>query len=397
MYLDIALVVFFGYSLGLIFEKFNIPKIVGMIVGGILIGPFCLDLISNDLLNLSEYIRKVALIIILLRAGFALKIADLKEIGMSAVLLAFLPASFEIITVTLVAPILFDISYLEAGILGSIIAGVSPAIVVPRMLKILDEKYGTNKKIPQLMLAGSSVDDIFVLLVFSSLMSIYTTGSKITYKTFFSIPISFVTGAIIGIAFGFITVKIFKQLKNKINNTHKVIFILSSALIIVVIEQYFKNIIHISDLVGVMAYSITMLNLDENLAKDMSKGYFNLWVVAENFLFVLVGLTVNLQYIIFAGALSLVLVIVSLTFRSVGVIVAINKSNLNKKEKMFCALSYIPKATVQAGIGAIPLSYGVPAGELILAISVIYIVITAPIGAFLIENNYKKLLTYERA
>ncbi len=392
MYLDVALVVFFGYSLGLVFEKFNIPKIVGMIVGGILLGPFCFNLISNDLLSLSEYIRKFALIIILLRAGFALKIGDLKEIGVGAILLAFLPATFEIITVTLVAPVLFNISYLEASILGAVIAGVSPAIVVPRMLKILEEKYGTNKKIPQLILAGASVDDIFVLLVFSSLMSIYLTGKKVSLITFLSIPVSIMLGIIVGIVFGYITVKIFKKMKDKINNTHKVVFILSSTLLIVALSESLKNIINISDLVAIMVYSITILNLDSKLSKEMSKSYFNLWVVAENFLFVLVGLTVNIKYIVFTGSLSLVLVILSLFLRSIGVFVAVNKSKLNKKEKVFCAMSYIPKATVQAGIGAIPLSQGVKSGELILAISVIYIIITAPIGAFLIEKNYKNFL-----
>ncbi len=391
MYLDIALVIFAGYSLGFLFEKFNIPKIVGMIIAGILIGPFGFNLITNDLLDLSEYIRKIALIIILLRAGFALKIDDLKVVGLSAFLLAFLPATFEIITITIVAPILFDITYIEAGILGTVIAGVSPAIVVPKMLKILDEKYGTNKKIPQMILAGSSVDDIFVLLVFGSLMSIYTTGEKVTISTFFNIPLSIFLGAIIGIVFAYISVVLFKKIKS-ITNPHKTIFVLATSLMIVAIQEHLKSYILISDLVGIMAYSITMLYLDDELAKDMSKNYFNLWVLAENFLFVLVGITVNLQYILYAGVLSLILVIISLFFRSIGVFIAVKKSKLNKKEKLFCAISYIPKATVQAGIGAIPLSQGVVAGELILAISVIYIIITAPIGAFLIENNYKKLL-----
>ncbi len=393
MYLDIVLIIFAGYSLGILFEKFNIPKIVGMIIAGIIIGPFGFNLISSELLDLSEYIRKVALIIILLRAGFALKVDDLREVGISAVLLSFLPATFEIFIITIVSPMLFSITLLEGAILGSVIAGVSPAIVVPKMLKILDEKYGTNKKIPQLILAGSSVDDIFVLLVFSSLMSIYTTGGGLTISTFLSIPVAIFFGAIIGIIFSYCSVKIFRKLE--LTNTHKVVFVLASSLLIVAIQEYLQKYIPISDLVGVMAYSITMLNMDTDLAKDMSRGYFNLWIVAENFLFVLVGVTVNLQYIIVAGFLSIVLVVISLSFRSIGVFLAVKSSGLNMKERTFCAISYLPKATVQAGIGAVPLSYGVESGELILAISVIYILVTAPIGAYLIESNYKKLLIKE--
>lgn len=389
MYFDIALVVFVGYSLGFIFEKINIPKIVGMILAGIIIGPFCLNLISNDLLDLSEYIRKVALVIILLRAGFALKIEDLRKIGKSAFLLSFLPATFEILAITFLAPILFGISYLEAGILGSVIAAVSPAIVVPKMLKILEEKFGTNKKIPQLILAGSSVDDIFVLLIFGSLLSIYTSDDKIGIETFLSIPISIFLGVIIGIFFGYIAVKFLKKIK--FTNTHKVIFIFAGSLLIVAISEFIKPI-PLSDLVGVMVFSITILNLDDDLAKDMSKSYNNLWIIAENFLFVLVGITVNVQYILYAGIFSIVLVVMSLFFRSIGVFFSVVKSELNKKEKLFCAISYLPKATVQAGIGAVPLANGVESGELILAISVIYIIITAPLGAFLIEKFYKKLL-----
>ncbi len=391
MYLDIVLVIFTGYTLGFVFERFNIPKIVGMIISGILIGPFAFNLISNNLLDLSEYIRKLALIIILLRAGFALKIEDLKEIGLSAFLLAFIPATFEIITITIVAPLLFDISYLEAGILGSVIAGVSPAIIVPKMLKILDEKYGTNKKIPQMILAGASVDDIFVLLVFSSLLSIYIKGEAFTVSSFFTIPLSIVLGILIGIALGYISVLIFKKIK-VITNIHKVIFILATSITIVLIQQYLEEYILISDLVGVITYSITILTFDSKLAKDMSKSYFNLWVLSENFLFVLVGATVNIQYILYTGYLVFILIVVSLFFRSIGVFVALRKSKLNKKEKIFSVMSYLPKATVQAGIGAVPLSYGIPSGELILAISVVYIIITAPIGAYLIENNYKKFL-----
>ncbi len=397
MYLDISLIVFLGYFIGKVFEYIKLPKIIGMIIGGMIIGSFGLDLLTDEIITLSPYIRKTALIIILIRAGLALKVGDLKEIGTSAIMLSFLPALFEIGIITLVAPMIFEISYLESGILGAVIAGVSPAIIVPRMLKILKEKYGMNKKIPQLILAGSSVDDIFVLLIFYGLVTVYEKGALSSPSVIIiSIVGSIIIGVVIGVVVGVVLVKYFK--KYKITSTYKVLIIFTTAVFVTGIYELIEQYVLISDLVTIMVLSITILNYDKKTAKEMSSSFLQLWIVAEIFLFVLVGVTVNVKYIFTAGVGTLLLIVISLSFRSIGTYLSVSGrgSNLNRNEKIMCIISYIPKATVQAGIGGIPLTLGMPSGELILVISVIYIIVTAPVGAFLIDNNYKKLLIKEK-
>lgn len=392
MFIDISLIIFLGYTLGFIFRKIKLPHIIGMILAGAILSHF--KLLSLEILSLSDVIRKTALVIILIRAGLALKTKDLKEVGLPAILLSFIPAIFEITIITLLAPIFFNMTYLESGILGTIIAGVSPAIIVPKMLKIMSEKYGTNKKIPQLILGSSSVDDIFVLSVFFVLITIHTKGVGVNAGLVFSVIGSIILGVIIGILLGKTIIKFFKLFKVK--GIFKTITLFTLSIFLVGIFKKLEDILLISDLITIMVISITILNEDKEISKQLSNDFLNLWIIAENFLFVLVGVTVKVEYILLAGKLAILLVIISLTFRSIGTYISImpkvGQGKLNKKEKLMCIISYLPKATVQAGIGSVPLSLGVGNGEMILAISVIYIIITAPLGSFLIEKNYKKLL-----
>ena len=396
MLLSLALIFLCGMILGKIFSLLKLPSLLGLIITGIILGPYCLNLLDNSILSISADLRELALIIILTRAGLNLDIEDLKKVGRPAVLMCFVPASFEIIGMVLIAPKLFDITLLEAALMGSVVAAVSPAVLVPKMLKLMEEKYGTNKSIPQLLMAGASVDDIFVIVLFASFTSL-VKGRTVSALDFIKIPTSIIFGLLAGILIAFVLAKFFT--KFHIRDSAKVVIILSISFILVTIEnsisKLFGGIIGFSGLLAVMSTGAYLKSKKAELAKRLSLKYSKLWVAAEIMLFVLVGAAVNINYALNTGLTGIILIFGALIFRMLGVLVSLIKTKLNKKERIFSMIAYCPKATVQAAIGSIPLSLGFASGEIILTIAVLAILITAPLGAFGIEFFYKRLLEHE--
>ena len=392
MLFSLALIFTIGLILGEIFIKIKLPGFLGMIITGVVLGPFVLDMIDISILNLSGDLREIALIVILIRAGLNLDISDLKKIGRPALLMSFIPATLEIIAIIILAPLLFDISYMDAAILGSVIAAVSPAVVVPKMIKLMDEGYGKEKRIPHLVMASASVDDIYVIVLFSAFISMYQTGDA-SLASLYIVPISIILGVLLGGVTGFGLSYFFG--KFRVRDTIKVLIILASSFFIMTLQDAVEDYLPISGLLAIMVLGITFLNQSEERALRLRDKFSKLWVFAELVLFVLVGAAVDLSVAIDAGLLALVLLSVGLLFRFSGVMLSLIKTNLNKNERLFAGISYLPKATVQAAIGAIPLALGVESGELILAIAVLAIIISAPLGAIGIDKTYKKFLVKE--
>lgn len=389
MLLSIALIFTCGLILGELFTKVKLPGFIGMILTGVILGPFVFDLISDEILVISSDLRTIALVIILLRAGLSLDIEDLKKIGRPAILMAFIPASLELLAVIIFAPLLFGITYLEAAILGSVLAAVSPAVVVPKMIKLMDQKYGHNKRIPHLIMASASVDDIFVIVLFTSFMGMYASGD-LSLVSFVLVPVAILIGVLVGIIVG-VTLSIFFA-KFRVRDTIKVLIILAASLFLIVFEDTVNEWLPFSALLSVMVIGITFLNQSQTRALRLREKFSRVWVFAELVLFVLVGAAVDISVALDAGLIALALLAIELTFRFIGVQFCLIKTDFVVKERLFCGVSYMPKATVQAAIGSIPLLMGVPSGELILAIAVLSILITAPIGALGIDLSYKKCL-----
>ena len=389
MLFSLSLILILGFSLSGIFNRLKLPGLLGMILTGIILGPYALNLISPDILDISSDLREIALIIILTRAGLNIDIKDLKKVGRPAILMCFVPALFEITAVTLLAPLFFNISYIEAAIMGSVLAAVSPAVIVPRMIHLIDSGYGKDKSIPQLIMAGASVDDIFVIVLFASFMGMYG-GEGFNPTSLLLVPVSIISGMGLGIISGFIFVKVFKAIH--VRDTVKVLIMLSIAFLFVSLEDFIKPYFPVSGLLAVMAFSATILSTYEVLAKRITGKFSKIWVAAEVLLFVLVGAAVDISYLKGAGIASIVFILSALAFRIVGVNVSLLGTSLDKKERIFCSIAYLPKATVQAAIGAVPLAAGVGAGNLILTVAVVAILISAPIGAIGVDNTYKKLL-----
>ena len=389
MLLSLALIFTVGLILGELFGKINIPKFLGMIITGVILGPYVLDLISGDILQVSSELRTIALVVILLRAGLSLDLSDLKRIGRPAILMSFIPATLEIVAIIIIGPLLFDISYLEAAILGSVIAAVSPAVIVPKMIKLIDHKWGDKKKIPQLILASASVDDVFVIVLFTSFLEMYTSGSY-SVASLSLIPVAIILGIVLGIIIGYILSVLFAKMR--VRDTVKLLIILAASFFVLSFESYIDQIVPISGLLSVMVIGITFLNKSETRAIRLRKKFDTVWVFAELVLFVLVGAAVDVALALSAGLFAVVILTGGLILRFVGVQLSLLNTNLNKNERIFCGVSFLPKATVQAAIGAIPLAVGVTSGSLILALAVLSIMLTAPIGAILIDLTYKKLL-----
>ena len=389
MLFSLSLILILGFSLSGIFNRLKLPGLLGMILTGIILGPYALNLISPDILDISSDLREIALIIILTRAGLNIDIKDLKKVGRPAILMCFVPALFEITAVTLLAPLFFNISYIEAAIMGSVLAAVSPAVIVPRMIHLIDSGYGKDKSIPQLIMAGASVDDIFVIVLFASFMGMYG-GEGFNPTSLLLVPVSIISGMGLGIISGFIFVKVFKAIH--VRDTVKVLIMLSIAFLFVSLEDFIKPYFPVSGLLAVMAFSATILSTYEVLAKRITGKFSKIWVAAEVLLFVLVGAAVDISYLKGAGIASIVFILSALVFRIVGVNVSLLGTSLDKKERIFCSIAYLPKATVQAAIGAVPLAAGVGAGNLILTVAVVAILISAPLGAIGVDNTYKKLL-----
>ena len=391
MLFSIALMLLVGMLAGWGCKKLHLPGLLGMIFTGIVLGPFALNLIDGSILSISSELRRIALIIILTRAGLSLDINDLKKVGRPAILMCFVPACFEMAGMIILAPLLLHISYIEAAIMGAVIAAVSPAVIVPKMLKLMDEGYGVNKSVPQMILAGASVDDVFVIVMFSVFTGL-AQGNGISAISFIRIPVSIILGILIGMAAGTILAIYFKKVH--IRDTVKVIIFLCVSFILVTAEDKFSQIIPFASLIAVMCIGIALQRKRKEVAVRLSVKFNKLWVCAEVILFVLVGATVNISYAISAGISAVILIFGVLLFRMAGVFVCMLKTKLNMKERLFCVIAYMPKATVQAAMGGVPLSMGLACGNIVLTVAVLAIIITAPLGAFLIDLTYKKLLIY---
>ena len=389
MLLSISLILILGMFMGWICQKIKLPALLGMLITGIILGPYGLNLLDGSILGISAELRKIALIIILTRAGLGLDLSGLKKIGRPAVLMCFVPASFELLGMILLAPKLMGLSVLESAVMGAVLAAVSPAVVVPRMVKLMDEGYGVKEGIPQLILAGASVDDVYVIVLFSTFVG-RMQGEGASILKFVNIPVSIFFGIAIGLFLGVLLAYFFKKVH--IRDTSKVLIILSISFLLVVIEDKLTTAITFSSLIAVMFIGIGLQKKREAVAKRLSVKYGKLWVAAEVFLFVLVGATVNIEYLGKVGAKAFVVIIGALIFRMFGVFVCLLGTNLKRKEQLFAMMAYTPKATVQAAIGGIPLALGLACGDTVLTVAVLAIVFTAPLGAFAIDLSYKKLL-----
>lgn len=394
MLVSLAYIFILGLSLGTIFNKLRLPSLLGMLLTGIILGPYVLNLLSPSLLSISVELRQVALVIILMRAGLALDIEDLKKVGRPAFLMCFVPACFEIAGMMLVAPKLLGISLLDAAIMGTVVAAVSPAIIVPKMLHLMENKIGTHKSIPQMIMAGGSVDDVFVIVMFTAFTTL-AQGGEVSALNFTQIPISIITGLILGIGIGFVLILFFKRFHMR--DSIKVLIMMSIAFLFIGLEGWLKGIVPLSGLLAVMAMGATILKKYPVLAKRISPKYSKLWVAAEVLLFVLVGATVDLKFAVAAGLSAVAVIFISLMFRMTGVFISMLRTRLDMRERLFCMIAYLPKATVQAAIGSLPLAMGLPCGKIVLTVAVLAILITAPLGAFGIDMTYKKLLLRKEA
>lgn len=390
MLTSLALIFLVGMALGWLAGRLRLPELVGMILTGMILGPYALNLLDSSLLSISGDLRQLALVIILTRAGLSLNLDDLKQAGRPAVLLCFVPACFEIAGTVLLAPVLLGVSYLEAAIIGSVIAAVSPAVIVPRMLRLMEEGYGQEHCIPQMILAGASVDDVFVIVLFTAFTSL-AQGGSVSAWSFLSVPVSILTGVLAGCAVGLALVWFFQRVH--IRDSAKILIILSISFLLLELEDQLEGLVPLSGLLAIMALGLTINQRYPVLSGRLSQKYNKLWVAAEVLLFVLVGATVDLAYVWKAGAAALLVLAGALVVRMVGVACCMAKTALSKKERLFCMIAYTPKATVQAAIGGLPLAMGLACGQLTLTVAVLAILVTAPLGAFAIDASYQRLLS----
>lgn len=399
MLTSLALIFLVGLSLAGIFQLLKLPRIIGMLLTGIILGPYALNLLDDSILLISSDLRQMALIIILLKAGLSLNLADLKKVGRPAIMMSFVPASFEILAFILFAPAILNITRIEAAVMGAVLGAVSPAVVIPRMVQLMDSKYGTNKSIPQLILAGASCDDIFVIVLFTTFASMAQGGSA-KLIDFINIPISIILGIILGAITGYIISTFFEKaytLNHYVRNSTKVIIILGVSFILMAIETWLKDIISISGLLAVVSMAcVIKIKSPVTVSNRLSEKFGKLWIGAEVLLFVLVGAAVDIRYTMDAGVAAILMIFIALCFRAIGVSLCLLKTQLNFKERCFCIIAYIPKATVQAAIGSVPLAMGLACGQIVLSVAVLAILITAPLGAIGMDISYQKLLTQQK-
>lgn len=389
MLTSLAYIFLSGLILGHFFSKLRLPALLGMLVTGIIMGPFALDLIAPSLLSVSTELRQAALVVILLRAGLALDIHDLKKVGRPALLMSFMPALFEIGGMMLIAPPLLGVSLIEAAIMGAVVAAVSPAVIVPKMLYLIENKIGTKKGIPQMIMAAGSVDDVVVIVLFTAFTTLAIDG-EVSSAGLFQIPVAILAGLSLGILIGLVLNRFFR--KYHMRDSIKLLIILSFSFLFITVETRLKGILPVSGLLAVMAMGATLLKTYPILAQRISPKFSKLWVAAEIILFVLVGATVDIEFALKAGPTMIVLLLLVLVFRMAGVCFSTAKSELTNKERIFSMIAFIPKATVQAAIGSLPLAMGLSCGNLVLTAAVLAILITAPLGAFAIDLSYNKLL-----
>lgn len=389
MLFSLTLIFLSGIVLGSIFNRLKLPQLLGMLLTGIILGPYLLNLLDPKILSISTDLRQIALIIILTRAGLNLDINDLKKVGRPAVLMCFVPATFEILGMIIFAPKFLGLGLLDSAILGTVIAAVSPAVVVPKMLKLMEDGYGTEEGIPQLIMAGASVDDVFVIVLFTSFIGLASNGT-FSALNLIKIPTSIFFGISVGFLCAILLIYFFKKVH--IRDSMKVIIILNISFLLVTFEHSLTGIIGFSGLLAIMSMGTGIQEKNSILAKRLSSKYSKLWIAAEVMLFVLVGATVNIKYALGASIPAILLIMTVIVFRMVGVFLCLLGTSLSYRERLFCMIAYCPKATVQAAIGSIPLSMGLSSGNIILTVAVLSILITAPLGAFAIDFSYKKLL-----
>lgn len=391
MLTSLGLVLLLGMALGALAKRLNLPALVGMLIAGMILGPYALDLLSDSLLNISADLRQLALIIILTRAGLSLDVAALKRVGRPAVLMCFVPACFEILGMTLLAPRLLGVSTLDAAIMGAVVGAVSPAVIVPRMIRLSEEGWGMDRGIPQLILAGASVDDVFVIVMFTAFTGLASGGTGLTAGAVLGIPASILTGVAAGLLLGWLLAQWFGRVHMR--DSVKVVILLSLAFLLVAAEDALEGIFPFSGLLAVMGAGVGLQKWRTVVAQRLSLKFSKLWVAAEVALFVLVGAAVDLRYALSAGVIAILAVLGALCFRAVGVLLCVSGAHFSGKEKLFCVLGYLPKATVQAAIGGVPLAMGLGCGQIVLTVAVIAILVTAPLGALAIDRSYPKLLT----
>lgn len=398
MLTSLALIFLLGLAMAAVCQWCRLPRIIGMLVTGMILGPYALNLLDPSILGISADLRKIALVIILLKAGLSLKPKDLKQVGRPALLMSFLPATFELAATVLLAPPLLGITRSEAAVMGAVLSAVSPAVVVPRMVSLMENKWGTGKSIPQMILAGASLDDVYVIVLFSTFVGMEQGGTA-SLIDFLNIPVSIVLGILLGAATGWFLAAFFETAfshKHLIRNSMKVIVVLGIAFLLIAAEDWLKPWISVSGLLAVMSMAcVLQLRSTDFVAKRLAEKFGKLWLAAEVILFVLVGAAVDIRYTMKAGPTAILLIFMVLIIRSIGVSLCLAGTRLNWMERLFCIFSYLPKATVQAAIGSVPLSLGLPCGNIVLSVAVLAIVITAPLGAFAMDATYRHLLVHE--
>lgn len=400
MLTSLAFVFLAGLLMAAVCKRLKLPGIIGMLITGIVLGPYVLDLLDPSILSVSSDLRQMALIIILLKAGLSLDLSDLKKVGRPAIMMSCVPASCEILAFFMLAPSLLGVTRIEAAVMGAVLAAVSPAVVVPRMVRLMDEKYGTKKSIPQLILAGASCDDIFVIVLFSTFSGM-AQGGHANVMGFVNIPVSIVLGIALGAAAGFV-LSVFFEIsyahRHCVRNSVKVIIVLGVSFLLMAVETWLKGIVSVSGLLAVMSMACVLkIKSPEKVTKRLSAKFGKLWIAAEAILFVLVGAAVDIRCAAQAGAAAVLMITLALVFRAVGVSLCMLGTRLNRKERLFCVIAYLPKATVQAAIGSVPLSMGLPCGQLVLSVAVLAILITAPLGAIGIDRTAGHLLMQENS
>ncbi len=398
MLTSLAFIFLVGLAMAAICQQLKLPRIIGMLITGIVLGPYVLNVLAPSILSISAELRQMALIIILLKAGLSLNLSDLKKVGRPAIMMSCVPASCEILAFFLFAPAILGVTRMEGAVMGAVLGAVSPAVVVPRMVQLMDTRYGTDKSIPQLILAGASCDDIFVIVLFTTFVGMAQGGSA-KVMDFVNIPVSIVLGILLGAAAGYLLGLFFETAyahRHCVRNSMKVIIVLGMAFLLMAVETWLKGIVAVSGLLAVVSMAC-MLKVKSIVfvSKRLSEKFGKLWLAAEVILFVLVGAAVDIRYTMEAGAAAVLMIMVALVFRSIGVLICLAGTALNRRERIFCVIAYLPKATVQAAIGSVPLAMGLPCGSIVLSVAVLAILITAPLGAIGMDMTYQKLLSRE--
>jgi len=399
MLTSLAFIFLAGLAMAGICGRLGLPRIIGMLFTGILLGPNVFNLLDSSILLISPQLRQMALIIILLKAGLSLNLSDLRQVGRPAVMMSFVPASFEILAFLLFGPFILGISRVEAALLGSVLAAVSPAVVIPRMVQLMEEKYGTDKSIPQMIMAGASCDDIFVIVLFSTFLGM-AQGGSVRAADFLNIPVSIVLGILLGAVFGYGLSRFFERAyekKHYIRNSMKVVIVLGMSFLLMSVEAWLEDVVSVSGLLAVVSMACMIkIKSAPIVSKRLSEKFGKLWVAAEVMLFVLVGAAEDIRYTLGAGAAAVLMIAIALGFRAVGVCLCLAGTKLNRRERLFGIIAYLPKATVQAAIGSVPLAAGLPCGQLVLSVAVLSILITAPLGAVGMDLTYRKFLEKEK-